>query len=74
MDSREQKLRLFDHLVGEREQRARNFETKRLNGLEIDGKLKLSRLQNRQFGRLHAFEDLVRLGETAAKLSTTRRP
>ena len=43
----QQSVSLFDHLVGDREQRARNFETKRLNGLEIDGKLELSRLQNR---------------------------
>jgi hypothetical protein len=37
---------LFDHLVGEREQRRRHLEAKRLGGLEVDDELEFRRLQN----------------------------
>jgi hypothetical protein len=42
----QQKLRLFDHLVGEREQPVRNLEAERLGGPEVDDKVKLGRLHH----------------------------
>ena len=50
---------LLDHLVGEREQLRRNFEAKRLRGLQIDHKLELGRLNDREIGRLGALENLA---------------
>jgi len=40
----QQDPRLFDHLVGAREQRWRHFEAERFRGLEVDHKLVLCRL------------------------------
>src|SRR5262249_36401277 len=51
--------RLFDHLVGEREQRWRHLEAERLCGLEVDRELVLGRRLYRQVGRLLALEDAV---------------
>jgi hypothetical protein len=48
---------LFDHPVGTREHRWRNFEAERLGRLEIDDELKLGWLHDRQVGRLFALED-----------------
>src|SRR5262249_45864680 len=54
--------RSFDHLVGGHLQCQRHFETEHLGGLEIDEKLELRRLQDRQITRLGALENLARVG------------
>ena len=41
---------LFDHLVGAREQRRRNFEAERPGGPKIDEEFELGRLFNRSTG------------------------
>ena len=48
---------LFDNLVGERENAGRNLEAERAGRVEIDDKLNLRELQNRQVRRLCALED-----------------
>jgi hypothetical protein len=52
---------LLDHLVSEREQHRRQFEAKRLRGLEIDDEIKLDRLLDRQFRWLCAVENLINI-------------
>src|SRR5262249_59373036 len=47
----------FDHLVGEREQRRRNLQAQRLGGAQIDDKMKLGLLQDRQVCRFLALEN-----------------
>ena len=39
--------RLFDHLVGARDERRRQFEPERLDGLEVDGELEFDWLLHR---------------------------
>jgi hypothetical protein len=50
-------LRLFDHLVCEREELCRQVEAGRPGGPEVDNKLELGRLHDRQVGGLLALED-----------------
>ena len=49
----------FDHLVGAGEQRGWNFDTKRLGGLEIDDRLELGWLFDREIGGSRSLEDTV---------------
>jgi hypothetical protein len=49
----------FNRLVEAREQHRRNVEPQRLRGLEIDHKLELGRLLNRQVGGLLPLEDAI---------------
>jgi hypothetical protein len=48
---------LFDHLVGAGDERRRHVETDRLGCLQVDDELELHCPQNRQVGRLLAFEN-----------------
>src|SRR5262245_19016898 len=52
----------FDHLVGTLEQRGRNFEAKCILGLEIDHKLELGRLLDRQVTGPFTLEDAIDIG------------
>ena len=56
------KKELFDNLIRKRKQRCRNFEFKRLGGLEINYQLELSRLFHRYFGQER--KNLMRLPNT----------
>ena len=46
----QQRTSLFDHLVGEYEQRRRHVEAKRPCGLEVDPELELGRLLDCELG------------------------
>ena len=46
--------RLFDHLVGDGEQRRRRRETKRLGLSQVDDQLEFGRLLDRDFARLRS--------------------
>ena len=48
---------LLDHFVGERKQRWWNFEAERASGWQVDDKVELCRLHDRQIGGLFPFED-----------------
>src|SRR5260370_19139736 len=47
----------FDNIVGAREQRRGDVETKQTCSFQIDRKFELGRLQNRKLGGLGTFED-----------------
>jgi hypothetical protein len=47
---------LFDHLVGEREQRGRHLKTDHLRGFQVDDKVELGWLEDGQIGGLLALE------------------
>ena len=51
--------RLFDHLVGAREQRGRDLQAERLCGLEVDHKFILGRCLNRQIRGFLALKDAI---------------
>ena len=51
------KERLFNHLVGEREQPIRDGQSERLGGLEIEHQVVLGRLLYWQISRLFAFKN-----------------
>src|SRR5215831_16760347 len=50
---------LFDHLIGAGEYRRRNYEAKRLGGLEIDYQLILGRRLHRKICWLFTLEDAI---------------
>src|SRR4051794_32481222 len=47
----------FDHLVGAGDQRARNIETERPCGVEVDHEMEPRRLDDRHFRRVGAFKN-----------------
>src|SRR5262245_63931205 len=51
--------RSFDHLIGAREERGRDFKPKRLGGGEVDDEIELGWLLDRNFARLRPTQDLV---------------
>src|SRR5215813_7710775 len=53
----QQKASLFDHLVGEREQRRRHGKSERSCRLQVDHELELGRPDHRQIGWFFALED-----------------
>ena len=48
---------LFDHLVGDGEQRCRHFDAEQSGGLQVDDKFELGRPDDRQVGRFLALEN-----------------
>ena len=55
----QQNALLFDHLVGEREQLARDSQAECFSGLEIDYQLEFGRQHDRQVGGLVALENAL---------------
>src|SRR5215218_9223165 len=49
----------FDHLVGAQEKLSRDFDAKRLGGLQVEHELEVGRRLDRQLARLCASEDAV---------------
>src|SRR5262249_14048642 len=62
----QQSNRLFDHLVRGDQQVGRYGQAERLRGLQVDDQFELGRPNNRQIGRLRAFENATNVD---AKLS-----
>jgi hypothetical protein len=56
------RLPSFDDLVGEREERRRDLQVKRLGGLEVDYQLVLSRLLDWEVGRFLPLQDAIDIG------------
>jgi hypothetical protein len=67
-------MRLFDHLVGKREQGRRHVDAKRLGGLEVNDQLELGRLHNRQVGRTLSFKNPACVDAYLANVSASRLP
>src|SRR5450759_1587732 len=53
----QQTVSLFDHVVGERQQRRWHFEAERLGGFEVDHELESGGPHDRQVGRFLALEN-----------------
>jgi hypothetical protein len=58
----QQTASLFDHLVGEQQERFTNREAECLGRLKIDDEIKLNRRLRWQIGRRFALEDAVDIG------------
>ena len=61
------KRSLFDHIVGEGEQRWRHGEAERLRGKEVDSEIELGRLFDREVGRFRSAQNFVDLFAGASK-------
>ena len=59
--------RLFDYLIGSRDQCRRRIEAKRLGDLEVDGEMKFGWLLNWQVGCLLTLENPIDVGRCASK-------
>src|SRR6516162_2988374 len=59
---------LFDHLVGEQQERLRDRQAKGLGSREIDDEIEFGRLLHRQFSRLRPAQNLVNIISGAPKL------
>src|SRR5215813_11584038 len=57
----------FDHLVGAGEQHARHGKAERLGGLEVDHKLKFSRVLDGEIARSGATKDFVDVDRSASE-------
>src|SRR5436305_2090264 len=68
------RLPLFDHLVGAGDERRRYVETDRLGCLQVDDELELHRPQDRQVGRLLAFENAAGVNAELALSIDNARP
>ena len=55
----QQKTSLFDHLVGERQERLGDRQAERLGGLEVDDQVELGRLLDRDVVRLSPAKNLI---------------
>ena len=64
-------LFLFDHLVGDGEQRRRHVEAECLGGLKIEHELKFGGLNHRKIGQLGALEDCADI-DTGWRLASSR--
>ena len=63
--------RLFDHLVGARQERRRDSKPQRLSGLEVNHQLKLCRLLDGKVCRLDALQNFGHEQSTAPKRDGT---
>src|SRR5215475_10918892 len=66
----QQTARLFDHLVGAREQRRGHGEAERIGGREINEEIEFGRLLDREFGWLRSTQNLIdQVGSSAPHVS-----
>ena len=69
----QQRVLLFDHLIGRSEQRRWDLKTERLGSFEINGKLEFGWLLYRQITWLGALQNLVHGCSAAADRSARNR-